>query len=49
MIQILENTSAVDWNFTEGVKNPAHICSRGVFSPNLLYRTEIKCLDQNDG
>ena len=37
--QILERTSAADWNFIEGVKNAADICSRGVFNPNLLCKT----------
>ena len=38
--QILESTSAAYWNFNEGVKNPADICSRGVFNPNLLCKTD---------
>ena len=38
--QILESTSAANWNFILGVKNPVDICSRGVFNPNLLCKTD---------
>ena len=37
---ILESTSAADWNFIEDVRNPDAICSREVFNPNLLYKTD---------
>ena len=38
--QILERTSSNDWNFIEGVKNPADVCSRGVFHPTQLFETD---------
>ena len=38
--QILESTSSDDWNFIEGVKNPADLCSRGVFYPTQLVETD---------
>ena len=38
--QILERTSSTDWNFIGGVRNPADVCSRGVFHPTQLLETD---------
>ena len=38
--QILESTSSNDRSFVEGMKNPADICSRGVFNPTALLKTD---------
>ena len=40
VFQILGNTSSNDWNFIQGVKNPADVCSRGVFHPTQLLETD---------
>ena len=55
--QILEGPSSADWNFIEGIKNPADICSRGVSNPRLLCKhgcsnhsnleMKAKCMTKN--
>ena len=38
--QVLQSTSADEWNYIEGVKSPADICSGGEFSPVDLLTTD---------
>ena len=38
--QILESTSGNNRNFIEGVKNPTDVCSRRVFHPMQLLKTD---------